>query len=81
MMLKYHLISIFLAVSFHNIGDKTFALSIEYPDQYPEICQAKNRISCKEDIDCNSHVKIVTFKPRQQKRKGVCKLAWHKKGK
>ena len=72
-MLKCHLILIFLAIYFHNIGDETFALSIEYPDQYPEICQAPNEITCKHNIECNSHVKIVTFKPRIQQSKGVCK--------
>jgi hypothetical protein len=81
MMLKCHLISIFLALYFHNIGDETFALSIEHPDQYPKICQAHKKITCKQDIECNSHVKIVTYKPRIQKSKGVCKNArnsWEK---
>ena len=73
MMLKYHLISIFLAIYFLNIGDETFALKITVQDQHPEICQAKNHITCKIDIDCNAHVKEIKYLPRQEKRKGVCK--------
>ena len=73
MMLKCHLISIFLAIYFLNIGDETFALKITVQDQHPEICQAKNHITCKIDIDCNAHVKTIEWKPRHEKRKGVCK--------
>ena len=74
MILKPHLISIFLAIYFHYIGDETFALKITVQDQFPEICQAKNYITCKNDIDCNAHVKIIEYLPRhEKKRKGVCK--------
>jgi len=73
MMLKCHLISIFLAIYFLNIGDETFALKITVQDQHPEICQAKNHITCKIDIDCNAHEKTIEWKPRHEKRKGVCK--------
>ena len=75
MMLKCHLISIFLAIYFLNIGDETFALKITVQDQHPEICQAKNYIKCKNNIDCNAHVKLIEFKPlrHEGQRKGVCK--------
>ena len=48
-MLKSRLISIFLAIYFHNIGDETSA----YEDQYPEICQSFDGKTCKSHRQCN----------------------------
>ena len=48
-MLKSHLISIFLAIYFHNIGDETSA----YEDQYPKICRPHDQITCKSHRQCN----------------------------
>ena len=77
MMKLYHLILIFLAIYFQNICDETFAESLEYQDQYPEICYknanySNHKITCKHHGDCT---------PRYGDPNGVCVHARNNKEK
>ena len=77
MMKLYHLILIFLAIYFQNICDETFAESLKYQEQYPEICYkhanySNHKITCKGDGEC--------MHPRQLTA-GVCTHARNNKEK
>ena len=83
----YHLILIFLAIFFQNICDETFAESLAYKDQYPEICYkdakywpdySSHKITCKHDAECTP--KFKEYKSRWHP-KGVCVHARNNKEK
>lgn len=80
MMKLYHLILIFLAIYFQNIFDETLAESLEYQEQYPEICYENagypnyyHKITCKHHSECTQKY--------GDPKKGVCVHARNNKEK